>query len=156
MVGRVHNRAILRPPDSQPQTAPESRLFTFPAPAEWPGVGWKATSSNLGRQTSPHPGPSQGIRSGVACRVSAGNLRASGPRPLRDFDSEYVGAVAGAGLRDLTRRGDSEVTRQVLRLLDQPHFFVARRAYYYLKDQSLIADQRKRVEAFRGKFQDRL
>ncbi len=50
----------------------------------------------------------------------------------------------------------TEVTRQVLHLLDQPQFFIARRAYYYLKDQALGEDQRKRVENFRLKFQDRL
>ena len=50
----------------------------------------------------------------------------------------------------------AEVTRQVLRLLNQPQFFIARRAYYYLKDRPLIAAQRQQMEAFHLKFQDRL
>lgn len=49
-----------------------------------------------------------------------------------------------------------EVTRQVMKLLDTPQFFVARRAYYYLKDQTLNEEQRQTVEAFRLKFQGRL
>ena len=49
-----------------------------------------------------------------------------------------------------------EVTRQVLLLLDKAQFFIARRAYYFLKDQSLSQEQRQKLEAFRLKFQDRL
>jgi hypothetical protein len=59
-------------------------------------------------------------------------------------------------LMEARNPSSSEVTRRVQRLLDHPRFFIARRAYYYLKDQSLTTDQRKRMEAFRLKFHDRL
>jgi len=59
-------------------------------------------------------------------------------------------------LLEARKPSSPEVTRQVLLLLDRPQFFIARRAYYYLKDQTLNKEQRQNVEAFRLKFQDRL
>ena len=43
---------------------------------------------------------------------------------------------------------------QALPLLDRAELFIARRAYWFLKDLSLEADQRSRVEAFRQEHSD--
>jgi hypothetical protein len=52
--------------------------------------------------------------------------------------------------------GSEMVMRRALLLLDGKKFFIARRAYYALQDQTLTAPQRRHLEAFRQRYQDRL
>jgi hypothetical protein len=49
-----------------------------------------------------------------------------------------------------------ELTQQALTLLNGSEFFIARRAFYYLKDRTLSPAQSQAVEAFRLKHSDRL
>lgn len=52
--------------------------------------------------------------------------------------------------------GSAEAAKQVTRLLDNPNFLIARRAYDFLKDGTRNESQRERVEAFREKYEERL
>jgi len=56
-----------------------------------------------------------------------------------------------------TKNASSEVvTREVIPLLGHENFLIARRAFWFLDEQQLDADQRGKVDAFREKFEDRL
>ena len=50
----------------------------------------------------------------------------------------------------------SAVIDQVAKLLDHDKFFVGRRAFWYLDERELSPPQRKKVDAFFEKHQDRL
>jgi hypothetical protein len=49
-----------------------------------------------------------------------------------------------------------KVVKQVMGLLEQENFLVARRAYWFLEERKLTAGQRNRIEEFRVEHEDRL
>jgi hypothetical protein len=55
------------------------------------------------------------------------------------------------------RNPDSaEVTAQAMKVLANDNFLIARRAFWFLEEQSLSPDQQHEVNAFRAKNKDRL
>jgi len=49
-----------------------------------------------------------------------------------------------------------EAVRQAMRVLENPNFLIARRAYWFLENKALADDQQKQVTAFGTKHEDRL
>jgi hypothetical protein len=50
----------------------------------------------------------------------------------------------------------AEVTKRAMPLLDNESFLVARRGYWFLREQQLSPDQQQKTDAFQRKYNDRL
>ena len=93
--------------------------------------------------------------------LSATRLKA--PAGYYDRVSRWLGILESyyeihllLNLMESRNPASAEVVKQVIPVLDNTNFLIARRAYYFLKGGTLDESQQKRVEAFRTGHEERL